>query len=392
VVLGWDKRAPDAAELARMKAVVAEAMEAGAFGMSFGLLYPPGFFAQTDELVALNRVVGRYGGFHSIHMRDERDPERYRASVLEGIEIGEHAGIPAHISHIEAHYPNWGMQTEMLGLLESARARGMDVTCDVPPYLLSSSTLSIAMPDWAMDGGFDSLLERLRDPALRNQVREWILAQKPFGARFILDGHWDKAWLGASMAHPEYSGKSMVEIAAMRRVEPSFDVIFDLFLEEGHDMPAHAQLHDEEEMRILVAHPLSMIETDAAVSVSDMGKTNPRGFGSFPLVFRKYVRGEDRVDEPIERGKKILTLAEAVRKMTSFPAQRLGLRDRGLVREGMWADLVVFDPQTISDQATYVKPCQYPTGIDYVLVNGQVVVERGRHTGAVPGHVLRHRG
>jgi N-acyl-D-amino-acid deacylase len=197
VVLGWEKRAPDAAELERMEGLVAEAMEAGAFGLSFGLLYPPGFFAQRDELVALNRVVGRYGGFHSIHMRDERDPERYRASVLEGIEIGEHAGIPAHISHIEAHYPNWGMQAEMLGLLESARARGMDVTCDVPPYLLSSSTLSITMPDWAMDGGFDSLLKRLRDPALRNQIREWVLAQKPFGARFILDGHWDKAWLGA---------------------------------------------------------------------------------------------------------------------------------------------------------------------------------------------------
>ena len=391
VVLGWENRAPDASELEQMKALVAEAMEAGAFGLSFGLLYPPGFFAHTDELVELNKVVGRYGGFHSIHMRDERNPERYRASVLEGIEIGERAGIPAHISHIEAHYPNWGMQAEVLGLLEKARARGMDVTCDVPPYLLSSSTLSIAIPDWAMDGGFDSFLDRLRDPQTRSQIHDWIVAEKPLGAAFLLSGQWDKGWLGASLAHPEYSGKSVAEIAAMRGGEPSFDLIFDLFLEEGQDMPAHAQLHNEEEMRILVAHPLAMIETDAAVSVSETGKANPRGFGSFPLIFRKYVRGEDRADEPLERGKRILTLQEAVRKMTSAPAQRLGVWDRGLVREGMWADLVIFDPETIADQATYVNPYQYPKGIDYVLVNGQVVVASGEHTGRLPGQVLRHR-
>ena len=173
--------------------------------------------------------------------------------------------------------------------------------------------------------------------------------------------------------------------------EPSFDVVFDLLLEEGQDMPGNAQLHSEEDMRILVAHPLCMIETDASVSTSNTGMANPRGFGSFPMTFRKYVRGEDREEEPIERGKKILTLQEAVRKMTSAPAQRLGLRDRGLVREGMWADLVVFDPDTIADRTTYANPYQYPKGIDYVLVNGHVVVEKEEHTGNLPGQVLRHQ-
>jgi N-acyl-D-amino-acid deacylase len=391
VVIGWENRPPDAAALGRMRVEVAEAMEAGAFGISYGLMYPPGFFAERAELVELNKVVAKYGGFHAIHMRDERDPERYRASVREAIEIGERAGIPAHISHLEAHYPNWGMQAEILGLLEHARARGMDVTCDVPPYLLSSSSVTVAIPDWAMDGGFDRLLARLRDPAARQQVRDSIFGDKHFGARFFIDGSWDKGWLGESIAHPEYSGKSLAEIAALRGVEPSFDVIFDVLLDEGRDIPAHAQLHDEDEIRILVAHPLSMIETDAGVSMAQTGKTNPRGFGSFPMTFRKYVRGEDRADEPLERGKRILTLEEAVRKMTSAPAQRLGLRDRGLVREGMWADLVLFDPEIIADQATYLNPYQYPKGIDYVLVNGQAVVERGEHTGKLPGQVLRHR-
>jgi N-acyl-D-amino-acid deacylase len=389
VVMGWDNRPPAPSELRAMQDLVAEAMEAGAFGISYGLMYPPGFFAQTDELVELNRVVGRYGGFHAIHMRDERNGERYRASVLEAIAIGERAGTPAHVSHIEAHYPNWGMQAEILGLLEAARARGVDVTCDVPPYLLSTSSLSITVPDWAHAGGFGKLLARLQDPATRAEIRAFIYAEKPFASRFLLDGHWDKGWLGESVKNPAYTGKSLAEIAAMMGVEPSFDVVFDLLLQEGHDMPASAQLHDEKEMRVLVAHPLSMIETDAAVSISESGMANPRGFGSFPMTFRKYVRGEDRAEEPLERGKKILTLQEAVRKMTSAPAQRLGLRDRGLVREGMWADLVIFDPQTIADRTTYANPYQYPAGIDDVIVNGQPVVEKGRHTGNLPGQVLR---
>lgn len=391
VVLGWDNRPPEAAELEEMKTHVAEAMEAGAFGISFGLMYPPGFFAQTDELVELDKVVARYGGFHAIHVRDERNAEGYRASVLEAIEIGERAGTPVQISHLETHYPNWGMQAEILQMLEDARARGVDVTCDVPPYLLSTSSLSAVLPDWALAGGFPKLLTRLKDPATRQEIHDDILTKTPFAARFLLDGHWDKGRLGESTKNPQYSGKSLIEIAALRGKEPSFEIIFDVLIEEGQDMAAHAQLHSEDDIRVLVAHPVCMIETDAGVSLSETGMANPRGYGSFPVTFRKYVRGETRAEEPLEVGKKILTLQEAVRKMTSLPAQRLGLRDRGLVREGMWADLVVFDPDVIADQTTYTNPHQYPKGIDYVLVNGQVVVEKGNHTGRLPGHVLRHR-
>ncbi|MFZ5918217.1 MAG: N-acyl-D-amino-acid deacylase family protein [Chloroflexota bacterium] len=389
MVLGWDNRPPDAAEMASMRAHVAEAMEAGAFGLSFGLLYAPGFFAALDELIAVAEVAGRYGGFFGIHMRDERSPERYKASVQEALDIGKGAGLPVHISHIEAHYPNWGTQAEVLQMLQDARARGIDATCDVPPYLLSTSHLSVLVPDWAQDGGFARLLERLADPITRKKINDFILAEKPFGTRFFLDGNWDKGWLGESARNPQYTARSLAQIAAMRGVAPSFDVVFDLLLEEGQDLPGHAQLHSEEDMRILVAHPLSMIETDAGISTSTTGAANPRGFGSFPMTFRKYVRGEDRADEPLERGKKILTLQEAVRKMTSAPAQRLGLRDRGLVREGMWADLVIFDADTIADQTTCANPYQYPRGIHYVLVNGQVVVEKERHTGNLPGQVLR---
>ena len=180
VALGWDNRHPNAPELERMRDLVSEAMEAGAFGISYGLMYPPGFFAQTDELVEMNKVVARYGGFHAIHIRDERNPERYRASVREAIEIGERAGIPAHISHLEAHYPNWGMQAEILGLLEHARARGVEVTCDVPPYLLSSSSVTVAIPDWAMDGGFERLLARLRDPVTRQRGSRQHLPRQAF--------------------------------------------------------------------------------------------------------------------------------------------------------------------------------------------------------------------
>jgi len=390
LALGWDNRPPEAAELDKMRAIVAEAMEAGAFGISYGLMYPPGFFAKLDELVEMNKVVGQYGGFHAIHVRDERNPERFVKSVQEGIAIGERAGTPAHISHMEAHYPNWEMQTVVLEMLEDARARGMDVTCDVPPYLLSTSSLSVVVPDWAQDGGFGKMLARLKDPATRQQIKDFIAAEKPFANRFFIDGNWDKGWLGESVKNPEFTGKNLAEIAEMMGVEPSFDVAFDILIKEGQDLTAHAQLHSEEAMRILVAHPLSMIATDAGVSISNTGMANPRGFGSYPVTFRKYVRGEDRAEEPLERGKKIITLEDAVRKMTSAPAQRLGLRDRGLVREGMWADLVVFDPLTITDGSTYTNPYQYPTGIDYVLVNGQTVVEKGTHSGSLPGQVLRH--
>lgn len=388
-VIGWDNRPPDEFELESMRVHVDEAMQAGVFGISYGLLYPPGFYAQKDEMIEMNKVVARYGGFHSIHIRDESSPQNYLASIREAIEIGEKGGTPIQVSHLETHYPNWGTQGAALQILEDARARGIDVTCDIPPYRLSSITLTAIFPSWVLDGGIPGLIERLKDPGMRQIILKGIHDELPFAANFLISGNWDKTWLGKSVMNPQYSAKNISEIAEMRGVAPSFDVVMDIILEEGAEMANHAQLHNEEDMRELVAHPLSMIETDASIETSYDGMANPRSFGSFPVTFRKYVRGEDRDEEPLEKGKKMLTLQEAVRKMTSFPAQRVGLRDRGLVRAGMWADLVVFDPHTIADQTTYKDPYQYPVGIDYVFVNGEAVAEKGKHTGKLPGKALR---
>lgn len=389
MVLGWENRPPTPDELAQMRTHVVEGMEAGAFGLSYGLIYPPGFYAQMDELVELNKVAARYGGFHAIHMRDERNPEAYKASIREAIAIGEQAGTPVQISHMEAHFPNWGEQAAAIQLLEEARQRGVDVTCDVPPYLLSSSSLSIVFPYWVLEGGIPKLVERLQDPQIRKQVVDEIYEKKAFPSAFFIHGHWDKAWAGHCAKNPQFSGKSLTEIAEMLGREPSFELVMDVFLMEGNDIAGHAQLHSEEDIRTLVAYPNSMICSDTGVMTSMEGIANPRSYGSFPVTFRKYVRGEDRAEEPLEKGKAILSLAEAVRKMTSLPAQRLGLHDRGLVRQGCWADLVIFDAGAICDGTTYTHPHQYPTGIDYVLVNGQVVVDHGNHTGELNGQVLR---
>jgi N-acyl-D-aspartate/D-glutamate deacylase len=389
-VIGWDNRPPDASEMESMRAHVADAMQAGVFGISYGLLYAPGFYAQKDEMIEMNKVVARYGGFHSIHIRNEASPEDYMASIREAIEIGEKGGTAIQVSHLETHYPNWGTQGEALQILEDARALGLDVTCDIPPYILSSITLTAVFPSWVLDGGIPRMIERFKNPGMRQKILKSIHDELPFAANFLISGNWDKTWLGKSVMNPQFSGKNISEIAEMRGVDPSFDLVMDILLEEGTEMANHSQLHNEDDIRELVAHPLSMIETDASIEISYDGMTNPRSFGSFPATFRKYVRGEDRVDEPLEKGKKIITLQEAVRKMTSFPAQRLGLRDRGFVCAGMWADLVIFDPETIADQTTYQDPFQYPVGIDYVFLNGEVVVEKGKHTGKLPGKALRH--
>jgi len=342
-------------------------------------------------VIGVAKTAGEYGGFFSIHIRDERNPDRFKWSVREAIEIGKKANLPVQISHLEAHYPNWGMQTEVLNIIEEARDSGVDVTCDSPAYLMATSYLSVTVPDWAKDGGFKKMLERLKDPGTRKKIMDYLIEEKFAAIEFFLSGNWDKVWLSESQINPEYSGKNMGEIAELRGVAPTFDIAFDLLIEEGRDMMVHAQLHNEDEIRKVIAHPLCMLESDAEVSVSTSGMENPRVFGSFPMIFRKYVRGEDREDEPLEKGKKILSLQEAVRKMTSFPAGRLGLKDRGMIREGAWADLVVFDPNSITDKATYTNSHQYAEGIDFVLVNGTAVVENGKPTNALPGRVLRHR-
>ncbi len=392
-VMGLDNRTPTPRELNAMKGLVAEAMKAGGFGLSSGLAYPPGFYAGTQELIELCKVVSRYHGFYASHIRGE-GANGFIQGVVEAVEIGEKAHVPVQVSHIETHYPAWGRGGEALRLVDEARMRGVDVTCDVPPYILGYTALYTLLPDWVHEGGAVKLLERLRGIETREKIEEDVREQPPRTSTqaLVKDGHWDRIVVSTFEAKPGLEGMSLAEVAQLMGKDP-FNAVFDM-LSEGPPFPnVMAWIHHEEDIRKVMRHSTSMVETDlyalAPYGCLAEKRSHPRGYGTFPMVFRKYVRGETLEDMPLEVGDKILTLEEAVRKMTSLPAQRLGLRDRGLIREGMWADVTVFNPKTVKDRATYEKPNLYPEGVEYVLVNGQVVVEEGENTGLLPGTVLR---
>ena len=397
VVLNAAGRLPTPEELEKMKALVAQAMKDGAIGLSSALAYAPGMFADTEEMVELCRVVARHGGIYATHIRS--DGPAWEKSVREAIETSEKSGVPLQISHLESHYPNWGQQDRILRLLEETRARGLEVTTDIPPYLCGQTGIYTLLPPWALDGGTPRIVERLRNPAEREKIKEWIMTKKEEHvmptATLVADGHPENIWIVRSRKNPDCSGKNFAEIGAIKGKDP-LDAVLDVIAEEEAYMSIVMEHHFEEDMRRLIAHPLSMIETDghalAPRGPLGEGSPHPRCYGTFPLLFRKYVRGETRVEEPREPGQKLLSLEEAVRKSTSFPAQKLRFRDRGLVREGMQADIVIFDPLTITDKATYANPHQFPEGIAYVLVNGQVVVERGNQTDRLAGRVLRGPG
>ena len=284
---------------------------------------------------------------------------------------------------MEAHYPNWGAQGIPLRLIEEARARGLDVTTDTPPLVRGATGLQTMLPNEALDGGSETIMEYLSDPDKRALCRRHVFEEKDIHntpvPTLIADGF---------ASHIFIKGVSLEEIAEKRGVNP-VDAAFDILLENDGKIGVVLQHHYEPDLRILVANPLVMIESDGSIQTFGEGVPNPRSYGAFPIVFRKYVRGETRSEAPEDAGMKILSIEEAVRKMTSFPAQKLGMRDRGMIRESMVADLVVFDPETISDKCTYNNPHQYPVGIPYVIVSGEVVVDESKHTGAFPGKILR---
>jgi N-acyl-D-amino-acid deacylase len=398
-VLGYENRLPNRDEIEEMKQLAAGAMKDGAFGMSTGLAYAPGIFSNTDEIMVLSKVIAGFGGLYTSHIRNEANYNAWKQSVEEAVQIGGKAGIKVQLSHIESHYPNWGKQLSILKLLEDARDTGIDIACDIPPYVCGYTTITTLLPDWALSGGIVEVCKRLRDPRASEKIKEFITKNRDSHTNpsqtLIADGLSDRIWIVSSERRLELVGKSIYEISKPLGKDP-LDVALELILEEEGKTPIVCELHAEEDMQQLVRHPLSIIESDGFswAPYGTLGNTrpHPRNYGAFPLAFRKYVRGDTRNEEPKEVGKKILTLEEAVRKITSFPAQRLGLQDRGILRENMWADMVIFDPMTLEDQATYENPHQYPKGIDYVLVNGQVVVDNGEHTGAFPGKILRRPG
>ncbi len=380
LVIGLDDRAPTEAELKKMKKALSQAMREGAFGMSTGLIYPPGCYAKTDELIELSKVVAKYGGIYTSHIRGEGD--KLAKSVKEAIKIGEKAGLPVEISHHKAGgKENWGKVKQTLRMMEKARAEGVDVTCDVYPYTAGSFGLSATLPPWAYDGGLPKLLERLKDTEVRKRLRKEMRTGTSNWSSPLKASGWRSTLIARSRLHKEYEGKTIEEIAKAKKVDP-FEFVFDLLIEENASVSVVRFAMCEEDVRTVLKHPDSMIGTDASAiapyGVLGKGKPHPRAYGTFPKVLGKYVREE-----------KLLRLEEVVRKMTSLPAQKLGLKDRGLIAEGMKADITVFNLERAVDKSTYNDPHQYPEGIEYVLVNGKVVIEKREHAGILAGKALR---
>lgn len=370
MVVGLKDRAPTAAELGEMMRLVAQVMDEGAWGLSSGLIYPPGMYAGTGELVALSEVSAARGGFYFSHIRGEG--ETVLDAVAEAIEIGERAGLPVQIAHLKAMgAANWALLPRVLALIDEARARGLDVMADRYPYIASSNSLSANLPRWAQDGGAEALLARLRDPADRQR----ILSDPQVRTRC-----WDRVVIAYAPDHPEWEGESVAQLAA-RRGAGEGETALDLVVEAEANVSVIHFGMDEGNLRAVLQHPAVMIGSDGSALAPygplGEGKAHPRNYGTFPRVLGRYVRQE-----------RVLSLPEAVHKMTGLPAHRLGLRDRGLLREGWKADLVLFDPQTVRDVATFAEPYRYPDGIAYVYVNGVAVVVPDGHTGALPGRVL----
>lgn len=385
-VIGNVNRAPTPGEMGKMKALVAEAMREGAIGVSSGLIYAPNMFATTQELAELAKVAAAEGGIYTSHIRGE-GAEGMQA-IREAIEISEKGGLPAHILHFKMDsYPNWGHMADQVRLIDSARARGVEVTADVYPYIAAMTGLKQCLPPRFLEGTADEMAARLKSAAARKEIRRDIAHGAPGWAdNEVLGANGWHGVLVASMTRPEdkrYEGKRMDEVARMMGKDP-LDALCDLLIAEHMHGGAIYFSMSEPDVELALRQPWVGIGSDGSAvnpGMGFMGKPHPRFYGTFPRVLGVYVR---------ER--KVLTLPDAVRKMTSLAAEITGLNDRGVLRPSMAADITIFDPATVRDRATFENPLQYPTGIPYVIVNGVVVIDGGRHTGAHPGAVLRGRG
>jgi len=369
-VMGVEKREPTPDELEQMKRLVAQSMEQGAFGLSTGLIYIAGTYSKTDEVIELAKVTANYGGVYFTHIRNESN--KLLEALGEAIRIGTEADLPVQVSHFKVMgQPNWGMVKHSIAMIEKAREDGLDITADQYPYIASSTGLGASVPSSTWKGG--RTIDRLRDPVERQKVVD------AFRAR----GNWDKIQI-ASLSNPDdqqFIGKTIEEAGKMQGV-PSEEAAVGLLERNNGVVSIINFAMSEDDVRMVMAQPWIMAGSDgrAFTASSPKGQPHPRSYGTFVRILGRYVREY-----------KLLRLEEAIRKMTSLPAMRLGLQDRGLIREGMRADLVMFDAETVVDNATFTEPHQYPSGIDYVVVNGQIVVEHGKHNGERPGLVLRHR-
>ncbi len=385
-VLGDGDRAPNAAELERMKAIVREEMRDGAMGVSTSLQYAPAPYAKTEELIALATEAAKYGGIYASHIRDEGNG--IASALDEAFRIGREAGIPVEIWHLKAAgKSNWGRMPEIVAKIDAARKSGVDVAADTYAYTASFNSLSAAIPPWAHDGGDRKLIERLKDPAMRARIRKEM--ETP-------GGDWNNEWQEVpgpeaiqlcAVQNPKLAplqGKTIAEIAKLWNKDP-IDTVFDILIEDEAFTEVAMFAMSEPDVTLALQQPWVSICNDSQGTSPEgrLGKEHPhpRAYGTFPRILRKYVREEHK-----------LTLEDAIRKFTALPAGRMRIADRGVLKAGMWADLVVFDPESIRDLATFEKPNQLSEGMRFVLVNGVPVIEEGKMTGKLPGRVILGRG
>jgi N-acyl-D-amino-acid deacylase len=374
VVMGPGDARPTSDELRAMAAEVRRAMDEGAIGFSTGLIYPPGVYADTDEIVELARAAGEAGGLYASHIRGEGG--RLLPAIGEAIEVGRRASVPVEISHLKAAgRANWPKMARAIELIDAARAEGLDVTADMYPYPAGSTTLSALLPPWVHAGGREALLARLADPGDRARIHAEL-----DGDGMAHDASWDGILIAGCPARPEHEGRTLAHIARALGLSPS-DAVIEILLQSKGDADMILFMMSEDNVALGLRQPWVMIGSDgecrAAEGPYGAGRPHPRNYGTCPRFLGHYVR---------ERG--VVPLPEAIRKLTSLPATKLGLGDRGRLEPGAVADVVVFDPEAIIDTATFAEPHRYPTGIPWVLVNGEPVIEGGRHTGSRPGRVL----
>jgi len=382
-VKGYGESPATPAELDAMKALIAQAMEDGAMGLSTALLQPPSSFAKTADLIELAKAAARYGGIYSSHIRDEGEGV-FRA-IDEAIQVGKGAGIPVDIIHMKiAHQKLWGRASEIIAMVQKARDQGYDIRANVYPYTAGQNNLSSIVPPWAHDGGREKMLERLGDPAARNRMRDEVMNGLPnWYNHYLATGDGWGGMILVSLKHERntpFQGRRMSELIAARGGHPA-DVLFDVLIEENGSVPTVFFHHSEADMQLILQQPWTSIGSDGSAVNPDgpTGRTHPhpRYYGTFPRVLGRYVREL-----------KTITLPDAVKKMTSMNADKIGIKDRGRLKEGLAADVTIFDPARVIDRATFEQPHQFPVGIKYVIVNGVVTIDNEQHTGALAGRVI----
>jgi len=386
MVLGYDDRQPNAAQLQEMQELVRAAMRDGAVGVSSALEYPPGPYAHTEELIALAAEAAKFGGVYATHMRNEGDA--VLQAIDETVRIGREACIPVEIWHLKVGDRNaWGRMPEVVSKINAARAQGVDVAADTYAYTAWFNEMTAFMPPWVSDGGNAKLIERLKDPATRERIRKELLQPST---------EWDNEWLEVPgpegvmigvVQNPQlrqFQGKTLSEVAKAWNKDP-MDALFDFLIADGAYTHNAVFGMSEPDVVLALQQPWVSIDNDSQGTSPEgllgLEHPHPRAYGTFPRILAKYVRDE-----------KVLTLEDAIRKMTALPAQRMRLTDRGVLKQGLWADVVIFDPATIRDLATYDHPNQLSQGMEYVFVNGAAVIDQGKMTGKLPGKVLRGVG